>query len=150
MAGRARLKRMREHQVQSRPSGHCGPLFPLFSFLFGTVGLTLYSVCIATVNDYLTKDEIISATSSLILIFAMGAVLGPLAAGLFMARTGVSGLFLSFALLEGGYLLFAIYRCRQRPPVPEASKEQFVAFPRTSPTAACLDKRSDGSDQECP
>jgi MFS family permease len=130
-------------------NSHHGPIFTLFSFFFGTMGLTLYSVCIATVNDHLTREEIIPATSSLILIFAMGAVLGPVAAGLFMNLTGEPGLFLYLAALEGGYLLFALYRYRQRPPMPEASKDQFVAFPRTSPTAACLDRRADGSDQEC-
>jgi MFS family permease len=115
--------------------------FVLFSFLFGTLGLTSYSVCIATANDSITRDQIISATSSLILIFAMGAVLGPLAAGLFMSWTGSSGLFLYMACLEGVYFLFALYRYKQRSPVPEETKELFVAFPRTGPTAAGLDQR---------
>jgi len=81
----------------------------IFAFLFGSlsfytlilfigihsaVSLPYYAVVISHMNDFLEKEEIVSASSTLTLVNALGMVTGPLLASGFMAYFGAYGYFI--------------------------------------------------------
>ena len=93
----------------------------IFAFLFGpssfyillifiaihsAVSLPYYAVVISHMNDFLEKEEIISGSSTLTLVNALGMVMGPLLASLFMAYLGAYGYFVYMIVI---YCLVAPY-----------------------------------------
>ena len=93
----------------------------IFAFLFGpssfyillifiaihsAVSLPYYAVVISHMNDFLEKEEIISGSSTLTLVNALGMVMGPLLASLFMAYFGAYGYFVYMIVI---YCLVAPY-----------------------------------------
>jgi len=93
----------------------------IFAFLFGpssfyillifiaihsAVSLPYYAVVISHMNDFLEKEEIISGSSTLTLVNALGMVMGPLLASLFMAYFGAYGYFVYMIII---YCLVAPY-----------------------------------------
>lgn len=53
----------------------------------------LYSVAVALTNDHARSDEYVLVSSSLLLVFGIGAVAGPLIAALVMGTWGPGGLY---------------------------------------------------------
>ena len=93
----------------------------MFAFLFGpssfyillifigihsAVSLPYYAVVISHMNDFLEKEEIVSGSSTLTLVNALGMVMGPLLASLFMAYFGAYGYFVYMIVI---YCLVAPY-----------------------------------------
>jgi MFS family permease len=103
-------------------------LVPL-AFLFGGVGVTIYSLCVAHSNDYVDERDLLPLASSLTLLYGAGGALGPLIAGQAMGWLGPAGLFAYLALLQLGFVGFGLYRVLSRPPLPAAQQASFVAVP---------------------
>jgi len=66
--------------------------------LGGTIN-PLYSLLIAHTNDFLSKEEMPSASARLIFLNGFGAIFGPIATGGLMEVVGKSGYFLFLAVL---------------------------------------------------
>ena len=116
--------------------------------LAGGLALPLYGLSIAHTNDFIKTRSFVPASASLLLVFGIGAALGPFLATLFMRFTGPSGLFVHSAIVYVGVGLFALYRITQRAPVSEEEAESFALVPRTSPMAFELDPRSEENGNE--
>lgn len=101
------------------------------AFLFGGVGVTIYSLCVAHANDYVEEQDMLPLASSLILLFGVGGALGPVLAGLAMGQIGPSGLFFHIAGLQGLFVAFGLYRLSQRDSLPDEMQEKFVAMAAT-------------------
>lgn len=78
--------------------------------LFGGVLLTLYALCVAYVNDRLNADEILPATSTLVIVAGLGASLGPLTSGFFMDTIGNEAFFYTIIASNIIIVVFGIYR----------------------------------------
>ena len=92
----------------------------------------LYSLSIAHTNDHLQPEQMVAASSGLLLAAGVGGILGPTAAGAMMQIAGPAGYFwfpASAMLLLGG---FALYRMTRRAPVPMDEQRDFVTVVRTS------------------
>jgi len=91
--------------------------------LFGGLSIPLYSLCIAHANDYLEVDQMVAASSGLVLASGVGAVLGPITASLSMLLFGANGFFWWLAAIHLVMGLFAVYRMAKRraKPVEEQS-----------------------------
>lgn len=113
----------------------------LTATVFGIFAFPLYSIAVAHLNDFIPPDEFVEASSGSLLLYAIGAALGPLPAALAMEHVGPAGLFLFTATVHLLTAALAILRMRQRRKAPEY-KEEFVIASRTSPTAYALDPRS--------
>lgn len=90
----------------------------------------------------MTAGMFVNASGQLLLLFGLGAAIGPMLAAPVVDALGPRGLFFYIA---GAQLLFAgltAARLIQRKP-GAAPTEQFVVMPRTTPTAARLDPRAD-------
>lgn len=84
------------------------------AFLLGGITNPLYALLIAYTNDFLTRDEMPSASAGLIFLNGFGAIFGPLATGWIMERVGPNGFFLFIGLLFLTLAAYAAYRMTRR------------------------------------
>ena len=102
------------------------------AFGFGAFSTPMYSLVVAHMNDLVRREELIAAASGLILIYGVGAALGPFAASLAMARLGPGGLFLLVALVHALFAAYIVARIVVSGPVRRALRERFVGVPSTT------------------
>ncbi len=120
------------------PSG----LLLLFGGLFGGLSFALYPLCVAHTNDRLDADNRVAASGGLVLLYSIGAALGPTGGAIAMTLAGGAGLFLFIALCAAGALLFGVWRQIATEPVPVSEQQNYQIMPRTTPVAALLDPNS--------
>jgi len=100
--------------------------------LGGTIN-PLYSLLIAHTNDFLTKEEMPSASARLIFLNGFGAIFGPLASGWLMSLIGARGYFLFLFVLFTLLAAYAAWRMQQRSaPVDQG------AYSGLTPTASAV------------
>jgi len=112
-------------------------------FLYGGLAFSIYALSVCHVNDHLTTAEVLNTTRGLLLLYGIGAAIGPIASGILMHVFGTKSLFGYFAtalLLLG---LFAIYRISISAPIPAAQQGAFVPMVRTSQVALEMIPRSE-------
>jgi MFS family permease len=111
--------------------------------LFGGLSGAIYPICVAHTNDFIERSQVVSVSGSLLLLWSVGATVGPLAASPLMDAFGPSALFWLAAASSMALALFTSYRRRKRVgrPVPEQSP--FVPEAAITPEASTLDPRAD-------
>jgi hypothetical protein len=72
---------------------------------------------VAHTNDHLSKDQVLEATRSLLLLHGVGAVIGPALAGVLMTLLGPGSLLVYFAVVQALLGLYALLRMRVRLPI---------------------------------
>jgi MFS family permease len=102
------------------------------AFFYGGLMFSVYSLSVAHTNDHLAKGQMLSATRGLLLLYGMGALLGPLAGGLMMDWVGPVGLHWLSAATLMLLSLYGVHRMMQRAP-PAQGQSEFVPLARTSP-----------------
>lgn len=98
----------------------------LLTLLWGITAFPLYSICAAHMNDHVEEGGFVEATSGLLLIFAIGAILGPLIVSPLMTLRTPYALFGCIAAFQLLLAAFAVYRMRVRDRVPETERGDFV------------------------
>ncbi|HEY9078725.1 MFS transporter [Magnetovibrio sp.] len=104
-------------------------------WVFGAMAFPLYAISIAHVNDVLDIDDFVPASSALLLLYAMGAVVGPFVGGAAMDAIGAPGLFYFNAAVAIALLAFTLKRLYFGHAVKNADKEDFIGLPRTTAQA---------------
>jgi hypothetical protein len=99
---------------------------------------------IEIVNDHIEADQLIAAASSLVLLYAAGAAIGPLAASLAMGRLGPPGLFGFTAAILFAFAGFAAFRMVKRRPLARELRERFVGVPSTTHAHLPMQRHSTG------
>lgn len=87
--------------------------------LWGAAAFPLYSISIAHSNDHAKPDEFVMVSSGLLLMYGIGAVVGPIIASAFMQLLGPAGLYLFTGIVHVllcAYLALRRLRRRQAPP----------------------------------
>ncbi|MFZ5791070.1 MAG: MFS transporter [Pseudomonadota bacterium] len=84
-------------------------------FLYGGLSMPIYSLSVAHANDRLKPEQMVAASSTLMLAYGIGAILGPLTVGQAMTLLGPSGYFAYLAAAHVALGLFAIWRMIRRP-----------------------------------
>jgi MFS family permease len=88
--------------------------------LFGACAFPVYWVSFAHANDLTERDEAVSVSSNLLLLFGLGAIIGPIAAALLKQQLGAGSLFLYTAVIHALVALGVLYRMTRRsPPAPQ-------------------------------
>jgi len=132
-----------------------GGLLPGWS-LIGTVALffglssTLYPLSVAYANDYLESGDIVAASGGFVLIYGVGAVIGPLASSYAMRLMGPQGMFVLIIAMAALLTLFILSRMRIRQWAAVVEKEPYVLSPETPMAVGDLDPRAEvdeGYDQ---
>lgn len=83
-------------------------------FVFGGLSFTLYPIAVAHLVDYVHRDELLSASSTVLLVNGIGSAVGPLVAGGLMTLLSPQMLFVWFAVLDGTLAIYAFYRFTHR------------------------------------
>ncbi|MBF0471974.1 MAG: MFS transporter [Gammaproteobacteria bacterium] len=107
-------------------------LFYLTMFLFGGTSFTIYALGVAHVNDLLQVDEMLEATRALLLVYGIGATIGPLLASAVMQQFGAIHLLGFFSAALGLLSLFTLYRLLTGRRVALSEQGEFVPMVRTS------------------
>ncbi|MEC5325310.1 MFS transporter [Aurantimonas sp. A3-2-R12] len=124
-------------------------IFPCAA-VFGFFALPLYALCAAHLNDQVEEDGYVEAASGLLLLYALGAVIGPLIASALMARYGADALFLFTSAVHASLVVFAVGRiCWKKPPLP-AEKVAFIESLISAGTVANLEPRPEGEAGDHP
>lgn len=116
--------------------------------LFGGLSFALYPLCVAHTNDHLMPEQRVAASGGLVLLYSIGAALGPMAGAAAMTLAGTAALFFFIALCAGGTLAFALWRQARALPVPAEQQQNYQILPRTTPMSATLDPRTDSHRAE--
>jgi MFS family permease len=120
-----------------------------FVALFGGVSFTLYPLSLAHAGDRLpSSEDMVGLSSGMLLLYSVGAAVGPLAAGLMFGMLDGGGLFLFTAAVAAATVAFGAWRVRRKAPTTAAEQVAFVAVPRTSPAGAELDPRQEEAQAE--
>ena len=98
--------------------------------LFGGMSLPMYSLLIAHANDQLEPEQMVAASSALVLASGIGAIAGPLFASVLMGEFGDAGFLWSLAVIHALIGVFAVYRMLRRPAKPLS--EQGDYYPVTT------------------
>jgi MFS family permease len=102
----------------------------------------LYPMSMSETFDKVLKEQILTAMSSLLVIYALGSILGPYAASVVMNLYGSNALFTLMAVIATTLLIFIILRMQQRSALPYDEQENF--FMQTPSGAVSeLDPRTD-------
>jgi MFS family permease len=109
-------------------------------FAFGGMSLTLYPIAVAHLVDYVRRDELLTASSTVLLVNGVGSALGPLLAGSLMGLLGPRLLFVWFAILDGALAAYAFHRFtrRKREVTPD---DNFVPLVNTGASSLDLHAR---------
>ena len=121
------------------------PLFALTA-LYGGASASVYPISVAHAYDYVDRARLVAASSGLLLAYALGATLGPLAGAGLMEAFGPSALFAFIAVVALALALFVLHRQTRRKALPSAEQATFVPLPTTTSVAAELDPRADRPD----
>ena len=105
------------------------PLVYVMSFLFGFTTFPIYSICAAHASDFVNQDRMITLSASLIFLYASGAIVSPLFAGMIIERYGASMMFSMIAAAHILLMIFTIYRNFIR---PVEQRRRYAYVPRTS------------------
>lgn len=87
-------------------------------FLFGGLAFPMYSLCVAHTNDALEPQQMVAASSNLVLAFGIGAAIGPSLAASVMGAVGPVGFFWYLGVVHAAIGVFALYRMTRRSAVP--------------------------------
>jgi MFS family permease len=125
------------------PGGHA-TAYVVLAGLLGAFIFPLYGLCVAHTNDFVGVQDFVEASGGLMLIYGLGAVVGPLLAAAFMQASGGGALFVFIAAVHVALGLFLVYRMRGRAAIPAERRPEFVAAPalRATPAAVALDPRA--------
>ncbi|MHB1302920.1 MAG: MFS transporter [Acidiphilium sp.] len=114
--------------------------------LFGGLLFTLYPLCVAHTNDYLTPAQRVGASGGLILIYSVGAAVGPIIAAAVMTGLGPGGLFDCIAAAALGAAGFGLWRRQVRVATPNDRQLPYQGLPQTTPMSATLDPNAAEED----
>jgi len=106
-------------------------------FLFGGMSFAVYPILVAHLVDHAPPEDLLAASSSVLLVYGVGSALGPLIAGEAMSLFGAWSLFAWFALTHGVLAGYAAWRYQVFRRVPTGATT-FQPMLRTTPAAMRL------------
>ncbi len=110
--------------------------------LFGSFSYPLYSVALSHINDAISPNQAVAASSLFVFVTGLGAIAGPLLAAAAIDFMGPRGFFVVLAVTHGAVGLFALLRIStKRATVSTSDQKPWRPFPaRASAVVARLGK----------
>jgi len=103
---------------------------------WGAVAFPLYAISVAHTNDHARPGEYVMISSGLLLMYGIGAILGPFAAPAVMRLAGAQGLYLYTAAIHLLLLAYVAFRFVKRTPKSEEEHRPFVEALAATQTAS--------------
>lgn len=113
------------------------------AWVFGFFVLPLYAIAVAHTNDFTDPQDYVEISSGLLLLYAMGAVVGPMLASAAMAQSGPGALFVYTSVCYGLLGLFSLWRMTRRGPAAEEDRAEFADSIRFAQTVGAIDPLSE-------
>ncbi|TDT77973.1 putative MFS family arabinose efflux permease [Litoreibacter halocynthiae] len=110
---------------------------------FGGAMSSVYPLCVAQTFDRLERKYYIAASGRLLMVYSVGATIGPLLAATLMSIYGPSSFFLFESAVAILYAMFVLVSVAKRPFVSEDQQEPYVPLPDVTPVAMALDPRTE-------
>ncbi|GAA0575529.1 MFS transporter [Caenispirillum bisanense] len=125
------------------------PALLTVAVLFGALTMPLYALLIAHTNDFLEPGEFVQASGGLLLVYGIGAVIGPMLASWVMQDRPAWLLFAYTAAVHVLLVLFGLWRSTRRPPPPPEEQGRFTPTPPlTTPQVFELDPRAEAAARD--
>jgi MFS family permease len=107
-------------------------LLLLTGFFLGGAISSQYYVIAAHANDRASASEAARISAAMLLLYCIGAMIGPSTAGLLMKQIGASGLLIHNGFVHLVLALFVAYRMLVRPPPPPKAEDVEAMLRRAS------------------
>ena len=120
----------------------------VMALAFGGAISSVYPLCVAQTFDRLDRMYYVAASGRLLMVYSIGATIGPLLTSGLMAAYGPSSFFVFESVIAIAYAVFVLLRVRSVPQLPEAEREKFVPLPDISPAVMALDPRIQPEPEE--
>lgn len=120
----------------------------IMGMAFGGAMSSVYPLCVAQTFDRLERRYYVAASGRLLMVYSIGATVGPVLASALMAIYGPSSFFLFEATVAVLYAVFVFVYASRRPSVPVGQREKYVPLPDVSPIVMGLDPRTDLDGEE--
>lgn len=124
-------------------------LFFAAAFAYGFFAYPLYAVSVAHTNDFVRPEGYVEAASGMLLVYALGAIIGPVLASLAMQQLGPSSLFAFTAFAHLTMLAYVVHRIPFRARPPEEKQISFadaLVMAATTSTVDALGTQDSGSE----
>lgn len=105
----------------------------IVAVVIGGITYPMYSLLIAYTNDFLSKEQMASASAGLIFLNGFGAIFGPLITGWLMGVVGTRGFFLFMFVLYAAMVGYTLWRMGRR-----AAPTSTGSYRGVTPTASTL------------
>nr|WP_229448597.1 MFS transporter [Nitratireductor sp. B36] len=116
----------------------------VMALAFGGAISSVYPLCVAQVFDRLERKYYVAASGRLLMVYSIGATIGPLLAAALMSLYGPASFFLFESTIAVIYALFLLLSMKADGRLPaEEEREKFVPLPDTSSAALGLDPRTE-------
>jgi MFS family permease len=99
---------------------------------WGAFAFPLYAISVAHTNDHADPSEYVMVSGGLLLMYGIGAIVGPFLASAVMTFTGAAGLYLFTAAVHVVLLVYTLQRMMRRESIPA---EEHVGFGEALATA---------------
>ncbi len=106
-------------------------LLYLCGLFYGSVGFSINPICVAHVNDLTSNDERTQTSGGLLMTYGIGAIIGPILAGLIM-KNGGHYIFMMSGIMTLFFAFYALLRLWIKPR-QQQQKHRFRAFAIQSP-----------------
>ncbi len=113
--------------------------------VLGGMNLVIYPLCAAHINDRIVHEDLIQASAALLLVFGVGAAVGPVLGGFVMSAFGPWAVFMFIAGVACLLCVFGVHRLGQTEAVPDTEQVAFEPV-GPAPTSPVLDPRVDPDD----
>jgi MFS family permease len=120
----------------------------VLALAFGGAISSVYPLCVAQTFDRLDRKYYVAASGRLLMVYSIGATIGPLLASALMAVFGPASFFVFESVVAIAYGVFVLFTIRAVPQLPEPEREKYVPLPDISPAALALDPRAEPAPQE--
>jgi MFS family permease len=98
----------------------------------GALMVPLYALCLAHANDNVPTEKLVQTSGGLLLIYSVGAAIGPLVAAQLMEYTEAGGLFIFISMVLALFAIFIIYRLAFGPEHERLYRSPFAPVTRNS------------------
>jgi len=115
----------------------------IVALAFGGALSSVYPLCVAQTFDRLERRYYVAASGRLLMVYCIGATIGPLVAAAPMAIYGPPSFFLFESTVAVLYAVFVLVQVSRRPSLPADQRERYVPLPDVTPVAMALDPRTD-------
>ena len=116
--------------------------------VFGGISFTFYPLSITLTCDSFPEKNIIGVTCSLLVVYGIGCIVGPLAAAAMMESLGPRGLFLLMSVLCGVFIVLGMWRVFHSRSMSDEEQSDYLPLPRATSLAFYLDPHTEIEDEE--